>query len=104
MAVAATVTFPEIGDYLRKKVVQFTFFQNMPKQVAIVVEVLARHLLDGRVPPPLIRIPPCDRSREQFGVVLPGDRLSFCCGNICRVGRCSEPHSTIPITRLGRTP
>ena len=24
----------------------------------MVVEVLARHLLDGRVPPPLIRIPP----------------------------------------------
>ncbi len=59
VAVVATGTFPEIGDYLRKKVVQFTFFQNMPKQGATVVEVLARHLLDGRVPPPLIRIPPC---------------------------------------------
>ena len=58
LAVVATGTFPEIREYLRKKVVQFTFFQNMPRQGAMVVEVLARHLLDGRVPPPLIRIPP----------------------------------------------
>ncbi len=58
VAVVATGTFPEIGEYLRRKVVQLTFFQNMPKQGATVVEVLARHLLDGRMPPPLIRIPP----------------------------------------------
>ncbi len=58
VAVVATGTFPEIREYLRKKVVQMTFFQNMPRQGATVVEVLARHLLDGRVPPPLIRIPP----------------------------------------------
>ena len=58
VAVVATGTFPEIREYLRKKVVQFTFFQNMPRQGTTVVEVLARHLLDGRVPPPLIRIPP----------------------------------------------
>jgi ABC-type sugar transport system substrate-binding protein len=58
LAVVATGTFAEIREYLRKKVVQLTFFQNMPRQGATVVEVLARHLLDGRAPPPIIRIAP----------------------------------------------